>query len=163
MRTLPTLSTPQKHWPRHKNPCHAQVVAAAAQAKFDRQSKKAAGTTDTCVVCYETLVDPDQLPCGHSYCRECMVQLREKRVKASCPLCRTPLPPGAEQLYDLGVRVWLKIARAVGSNKTWPTLASELQSEMDGAILMLEEAMAQVCDGYILGGSSSGRVVCEGC
>ena len=102
------------------------------------------------MVCYETLVNPDQLPCGHSYCRECMVQLREKRVKASCPLCRTPLPPGAEQLLDLGARVWLKISRisrAVGSKWTWPTLTSELQSEMDGAILMLEEAMAQVSDG----------------
>ena len=149
MRTLPTLSTPQKHWPRHKNPCHAQVVAAAAQAKFDRQSKKAAGTTDTCVVCYETLVDPDQLPCGHSYCRECMVQLREKRVKASCPLCRTPLPPGGELLFDMAYRVWAKIMRAVGSNGEWPALTSEQQGEMDGAVVLFEEAMAQVGNGYV--------------
>ena len=122
-------------------------MAAAAQAKLDRQSKKAADTTDACVVCYEVLVDPDQLPCGHSYCKECMVQLREKRVAPSCPLCRAPLPPGAEQLYDMGSRVWLKITRAVSSMREWPVLTSEQQSEMDGAVLMLEEAMAQVSDG----------------
>ena len=119
-------------------------MAAAAQAKLYRQSKKAADTTDACVVCYEVLVDPDQLPCGHSYCKECVAQLREKRMSLSCPLCRAPLPPGAEQLWDMGARVWLKIARAVGSGGKWPVLTSEQQSEMDGAILILEEAMAQV-------------------
>ena len=74
-------------------------------------------------------------------------QLREKGVSQSCPLCREPLPPGAEQLFDMGWRVWCKIGRTVGSKGGWPVLTSEQQSEMDGAILVLEEAMAQVSEG----------------
>ena len=100
------------------------------------------------MICLEALVDPIELPCKHSFCRKCMEQLREKGVSQSCPLCRAPLPPGAEQLFDMGDRVWLKIMRAVGSNGEWPVLTSEQQSEMDGAILMLEEAMAQVRDAF---------------
>ena len=123
-------------------------MAAAAQAKLDRQRKKAAGTTDACVVCYEVLVYPDQLPCGHSYCKECMVQLREKRMSQSCPLCRASLPPGAEQLFDMGYRVWARLNRAMKVadpyDGAWAELSSEQQSEMDGAILLLQEAMAQV-------------------
>ena len=99
------------------------------------------------MICLEAPVDPIELPCKHSYCRGCVAQLREKGVSQSCPLCRASLPPGAEQLFDMGDRVWLKMARAVGSNGEWPVLSSEQQSMIDGAILMLEEAMAQVSDG----------------
>ena len=94
-------------------------------------------------------MDPIDLPCKHSYCRGCVAQLREKGVSQACPLCREPLPPGAELLYDMGYRVWCKIARAVGSTGEWPVLSSEQQGEMDGAIVLFEEAMAQVGDGWV--------------
>ena len=61
-----------------------------------------------------------------------------------CPLCRAPLPPGREKLYELANRVWLKIMRAVGSNGAWPPLSPSQQKEMNGAIVMLQEAMDQV-------------------
>ena len=99
------------------------------------------------MICLDALVDPIELPCSHSYCRGCLTQLREKGVSQACPLCRAPLPPGAEQLFDMGDRVWLKIRRAVGSNTEWPALTSEQQGEMDGAIVLFEEAMAQVGNG----------------
>ena len=127
-------------------PGYEDSVATAAQAKLDRETKRAA-EADRCLICLGAPVDPIELPCKHSYCRRCLEPLRETGVSQSCPLCRAPLPPGAEQLFDMGDRVWAKIMRAVGSNGEWPVLTSEQQSEMDGAILMLEEAMAQVSDG----------------
>ena len=102
------------------------------------------------MICLEAPVDPIELPCKHSYCRGCVAQLREKGVSQSCPLCRAPLPPGAEQLFDMGYRVWHRLNRFVEIDRnnpndgTWAELSSEQQSEMDGAILVLEEAMAQV-------------------
>ena len=132
---------PQEHWPRHKKPCNAHVIAAAAQAKLDRETKKAA-EAHKCVICLETPVDPIELPCKHSFCRKCMEQLREKGVSQSCPLCRAPLPPGAELLFDLSYRVWRQTTFF-----TWGELTSEQQSEVDGTIVMLEEAMAQVSYG----------------
>ena len=45
-----------------------------------------------------------------------MVQLREKRVTQTCPLCRKPLPPGPDKLYDLGWRIYAKITAVVDPN-----------------------------------------------
>ena len=65
-------------------------------------------------------------------------------MSETCPLCRAPLPPGKEKLYELAVAVVVKISQAVGSRGAWPALSASQQSEMDGAIVMLQEAMDQV-------------------
>ena len=66
-----------------------------------------------------------QLPCGHKYCASCMAQLREKGVAQTCPLCREPLPPGPDKLYDLGSRIYDKIMAAVdpGCNADWDSIS----------------------------------------
>ena len=71
-----------------------------------------------------------------------------KGVSQACPLCRSPLPPGPEKLYELGSRVRTKLGRALDPNMrgTWPPLSASQQEEMDGAIVMLQEAMDQVRD-----------------
>ena len=76
------------------------------------------------------------------------MELRAKGVSEACPLCRAPLPPGPEKLWELGSRVWAKLHRAMGTlgkrnPEPWHLSASQ-QGEMDGAIVMLQEAMDQV-------------------
>ena len=73
-------------------------------------------------------------------------ELRSKGVSETCPLCRAPLPPGPEKLYELAVQVKVKLARAVDPSNTgsWPPLSASQQGEMDGAIVMFQEAMDQV-------------------
>ena len=105
---------------------------------------KAAFEADECLICLEPPSEPTTLPCGHAFCTACVVELRAKGVSETCPLCRAPLPPGPEKLYELGVAVWWKIVRAVGSNGAWPPLSASQQREMDGAIVMLQEALDQV-------------------
>ena len=64
-----------------------------------------------------------------------------------CPLCRAPLPPGPEKLYELGLRVWMKLSRIHREGpetKTWPPLSAAHQEEMDGVIVMMQEATDQV-------------------
>ena len=78
-----------------------------------------------------------------------MVELRAKGVSETCPLCRSPLPPGPEKLFELGYRVWAKLRRVarvgVGQGDgTWRELSASQQREMDGAIVMLQEAADQV-------------------
>ena len=92
--------------------------------------------------------EPTTLPCGHTFCTACVVELRAKGVSETCPLCRSPLPPGPEKLFELGYRVWAKLNRAawlVGEHDgRWRELSASQQGEMDGAIVMLQEAMDQV-------------------
>ena len=70
------------------------------------------------------------------------VKLRPERLRAEGE------GMGADRLFDLGFQVYKRIRRAVGSAHVWPVLTSEQQSEMGSAVVMLEEAMAQVSDGF---------------
>ena len=88
-----------------------------------------------------------QLPCGHEYCKSCMVQLREKGVAQTCPLCRKPLPPSPDKLYDLGYRIYAKIAAEVepDCNASWEhiSLSPAQQRGMDQSRALFLEAAAQ--------------------
>ena len=120
------------------------MLADAAQAQQDRLCK-AAVETDRCLICLGPPRQPTVLPCGHSFCTGCVSELRSKGVSDVCPLCRAPLPPGSEKLYELGIRVRAKVQVAVsGTNMAWPPLSASQQEEMDGAIVMFQEAMDQV-------------------
>ena len=127
----------------HKKACKAYVLAEAVQAQQERLCKEAV-ETHRCLICLESPRDPTTLPCGHSFCTGCVVELREKGVSDTCPLCRAPLPPGPEKLFELAERVMVKIQKALGTNASWPPLSASQQKEMDGVIVMYQEAMDQV-------------------
>ena len=78
-----------------------------------------------------------QLPCGHEYCKSCVEELRQKGVDRSCPLCRKPLPPGPDKLFDLGHGMYMKIKGAIDRSRPgvddrtpWPALLGEQQREI---------------------------------
>ena len=106
--------------------------------------------SDRCLICLEPPREPMRLPCGHSFCAGCVAGLRSKGVSQACPLCRAPLPPGSEKLFELAARVRAKIQRAVftvtPSGRAWAPLSASQQEEMDGAIVMFQEAMDQVSE-----------------
>ena len=81
-----------------------------------------------------------------------------------CPLCRKPLPPGPDKLFDLGYGMYMKIRGAIDRSRPgvdtrtpWPALSAEQQREMDEARAMLREAAdqghmeAQFYCGYLYG------------
>ena len=88
--------------------------------------------------------------CGHEYCRTCVEELRQKGVDKSCPLCRKPLPPGPDKLFDLGYGMYAKISGEIDRGRPgvddttpWPALSTERRREMDEAVVMLREAADQ--------------------
>jgi len=40
-----------------------------------------------CSICLELLKDPRVIPCGHSFCKSCLLQLKPNQLR--CPLCQT--------------------------------------------------------------------------
>ncbi|KAJ3241951.1 LON peptidase N-terminal domain and RING finger protein 3 [Chytriomyces hyalinus] len=45
-----------------------------------------------CALCCNVFVQPVSCPCGHSFCRACVVSARSK-CKPQCPVCRAAIPP----------------------------------------------------------------------
>ncbi|KAF9941431.1 hypothetical protein BGZ67_005013 [Mortierella alpina] len=54
-------------------------------------------TSLQCSVCCEYFTEPVSAPCGHTFCRTCIVQALE--VRSGCPLCRTTIDPSS--LYEV--------------------------------------------------------------
>ncbi|KAI8505920.1 hypothetical protein Bbelb_162730 [Branchiostoma belcheri] len=50
----------------------------------------------TCSVCLDLFVTPKKLPCGHTFCLDCLQKHSAVKVLFSCPLCRLniKIPPG---------------------------------------------------------------------
>ena len=90
---------------------------------------------------------PRQLPCGHEYCKSCVAQLREKGAAQTCPVCRKPLPPGPDKLFDLGYRMYARIFAEIDldRNASWGdlSLSPDQQRQMDQSRALLREAADQ--------------------
>lgn len=50
-----------------------------------------------CQICYSALYDPLTTPCGHTFCRTCL--LRSVDHSPACPTCRATMPPPFANLY----------------------------------------------------------------
>ena len=72
-----------------------------------------------------------------------MEELREKGVDKSCPLCRKPLPPGVDKLYDLGYRNYAKIKGAIDRSRPGVDERTPWSALSDQAVAMLREAADQ--------------------
>lgn len=59
--------------------------------KAAAQKRKLAEITDDfeCVLCLKLMYEPVTTPCGHSFCRSCLIRALDHN--AHCPLCRTVL------------------------------------------------------------------------
>ena len=73
-------------------------------------------------------------------------KLKPANVRAEDAVCGAEKSP--EKLYELALNVKLKISAVVDPSQThsWPPLSPSQQEEMDGAIVMFQEAMDQVSE-----------------
>lgn len=79
----------------------AKPVEASSAENVEAGSKPLAAEFE-CSICYDLLLEPVVGNCGHDFCKHCYEKWFRIARKASCPICRKPLPK------DLGVCVRLK-------------------------------------------------------
>jgi hypothetical protein len=49
-----------------------------------------------CTLCVSIFIDPVTIPCGHTFCRACIIELKKylpARAGSECPHCHEKLPP----------------------------------------------------------------------
>ena len=64
-----------------------------------------------CAICLERSIDPYELECKHTFCRDCINQYKKHGVNDVCPFCRSPLPPGIEEIIDQCHKMSARIQR----------------------------------------------------
>uniref|UniRef100_A0A8C4RG75 Tripartite motif-containing protein 16-like n=1 Tax=Erpetoichthys calabaricus TaxID=27687 RepID=A0A8C4RG75_ERPCA len=50
----------------------------------------------TCLVCLDSLSDPVSIPCGHSFCLQCLTDCWDQSEASRCPQCRKTFTPRPE-------------------------------------------------------------------
>ena len=69
--------------------------------------------------------------CGHMFHPACVEKLRSFGQKQVCPMCRTELPPGPEQLFNDKMRLYFPIKRRrQHKNGSWNALTRKEQKQM---------------------------------
>jgi hypothetical protein len=99
--------------------------------------KEAASEGEDCPICLDpvALAPATTLPCAHVFHAACVAELRKFKLKKACPLCRTPLPPGPEKLYEEATLRYLVLEQRVGRDKaSWGALTKDEQREMHAAV-----------------------------
>ncbi|XP_043093266.1 bifunctional apoptosis regulator-like isoform X2 [Puntigrus tetrazona] len=56
--------------------------------EFDEDMEELSAPEFVCHCCYDVLVDPTTLNCGHSFCRHCLAEWLHSSQRNECPECR---------------------------------------------------------------------------
>lgn len=65
----------------------------------------------TCTICFEIYKDPKTLPCLHSFCKDCINNLRQEKAGKNsypCPICREVFQLPKDGAGDLKTNFCLK-------------------------------------------------------
>ncbi|EJK63808.1 hypothetical protein THAOC_15517 [Thalassiosira oceanica] len=69
--------------------------------------------SNECGICLGEWTNPVKLPCGHSFCADCLSGWKPKfgrlndRQRKRCPLCRGSIPPSQEQISEIKMTMFL--------------------------------------------------------
>ncbi|XP_062332403.1 bifunctional apoptosis regulator-like [Osmerus eperlanus] len=75
----------------------------------------------TCGICMETLTEPHQYPCGHSYCLACMADMRS-RGEYRCPECRKEFPANSDVIKNYRLANIVDAYQRPGSSQFSPQI-----------------------------------------
>jgi predicted aspartyl protease len=78
------------------------LMKTAPKKKIKKKKKTAPEENERaeCPICLGSIRKLVQLPCGHDFCRDCIIRHGETTQGQGCPLCRCTLPPELVELVD---------------------------------------------------------------
>ena len=133
------------HWKaNHKQYCIAKADRAPPPSltpsnghestKSGNQKSKSSNVAMMCAICQDKLAGASATtpPCNHEFHDGCVEELRKYGVNEVCPLCREPLPTGAEKTCEEATRRFFVIDRMVERGfLSWSALSPGIQLELD--------------------------------
>jgi len=130
------------HWKaNHKQHCVAKAERAPQiQNLLDAPKgnvNEAAASGLECSICLDPLAESSimTLPCKHVFHGACVVELKKFGVSQACPLCRTPLTPGPDMIFDEATRRFMVVHQLVERGyATWSTLPALAKYDIKTAI-----------------------------
>ncbi|CAH3174493.1 unnamed protein product [Porites lobata] len=75
----------------------------------------------SCPVCLEILENPISIPCGHTFCRDCLSSCENASGSSTCPVCRTSF--NAHQKFnarDIEQQIYQSRGYCSGCNRRFP-------------------------------------------
>lgn len=85
-----------------------------------------------CSVCLRLLHEPATLPCGHSFCRRCLIQCLDHDLR--CPSCRVDVPVEAANCQ-------VNVTLAEALQMLFPSEAAERTTEMKDTPIVIHEGL----------------------
>lgn len=70
--------------------CEVPMSDPVLRTQSDPGASGVSESVLSCHCCYDVLVNPTTLTCGHSFCRHCLAQWWELSRRTECPECREP-------------------------------------------------------------------------
>ena len=133
--------TPEERRPGAAQADQSETIPTPGMTKAHEFSAPVSTSTkcDECAIFFESLdsssADCCALLCAHFFYVPCAEELRSFGIKQVCPMCRVELPPGPEQLYREGYRLYFSLKKLVErSGGSWARLTTTQRRTMDKAI-----------------------------
>ncbi|XP_075995057.1 E3 ubiquitin-protein ligase TRIM21-like [Genypterus blacodes] len=85
-----------------------------------------------CSICQDVFTDPVSTPCGHNFCKTCIIQHWDTNIKCVCPLCNEMFNTRPEMKVNTFISQMATEFRR--SNKTEPSSKSEEPAAKPGEV-----------------------------
>ena len=137
-----------QHWRHGGHKVFCVPVEARSVSLLDTSSGDEEEGQSKCPICFEEQHPDDSmtLPCKHSFHGECVRRLRRYGIQQICPLCRTELPPGPEQVFVESAHRYVALERRLQtSGRTWQHLDKGETKEAAEIAEALQRAAKEGC------------------
>ena len=101
MFSIPASVTPTASDDEWEDEIETEATPAVQSNPESRYHHQISESEFTCACCYELMVEPTTLTCGHNFCRGCVARWFLQAKKFQCPECRQPWSGNPQVNYTL--------------------------------------------------------------